>query len=309
MTAISLVDRGQCPLCGSNAHAVHLAFTEIPVVKCSDCQFMWSSKVLAEDAQRAYYENSFGSQRHLQGQIVNAKVNAWALQEIANIGEISNVLDVGTGYGFFLAELRKKFKFDVTGVELSHQEATFAKSTLGLDVVNLPLSESGLEHGSFDLVTSFEVIEHVSHPVDFIEEMASFVKPNGHLLIMTDNFESRMAKVLGAAFPKWIPHSHISHFSPVTLTDAAQKTSGLALVKSLSYTPWEVLLRASYYKLRGIKKEPSEAFNLTSELQTEMVRPYKLFWLRRTLNKFWAQFSLADRMDGDLIYCLFKKSG
>jgi 2-polyprenyl-3-methyl-5-hydroxy-6-metoxy-1,4-benzoquinol methylase len=308
MTAISLVDRGQCAICGSNAHTVHLAFTEIPVVKCSDCEFMWSSKVLAEQEQRQYYENSFGSRRHLQGQIVNAKVNSWAIQELMNLGEIKKVLDVGTGYGFFLNELRKK-GVDVTGVELSHQEAAFAKSTLSLNVVNLPLSESGLTRHSYDLVTSFEVIEHVSHPVEFIEEMASFVKPNGHLLIMTDNFESRMAKVLGAAFPKWIPHSHISHFSPLTLENAALKTGGLALVKSMSYTPWEVLLRASYYRFRGIKKGPSEAFDLTSELQTEMVRPYKLFWLRRTLNKFWAQFSLADTMDGDLIYCLFKKAG
>jgi 2-polyprenyl-3-methyl-5-hydroxy-6-metoxy-1,4-benzoquinol methylase len=306
-TPIALVDRTQCPICGSHAHGVHVDFDEIPVVKCSDCEFMWSSKVLAEQEQRAYYEHSFGSLRHMQGQIVNARVNSWVTAKLTNLRDIKTVLDVGTGYGFFLNELRRRFGFEVTGVELSRQEATFAKTSLGLNVVNLPLAESGLEVGGYDLVTSFEVIEHVSHPVDFIQEMAAFVKPNGYLLIMTDNFDSRMAKVLGAAFPKWIPHSHISHFSPATLKNAAQYGQTLALVNSMSYTPWEVLLRASYYRFRGIKKRPSEAFNLTAELETEMVRSYKLFWLRRNINRLWAQLSLRRRMDGDLMYCLFKK--
>jgi 2-polyprenyl-3-methyl-5-hydroxy-6-metoxy-1,4-benzoquinol methylase len=306
-TPIALIDRTQCPICGSRAHAVHVAFDEIPVVKCTDCEFMWSSKVLAEQEQRAYYEHSFGSLRHMQGQIVNAKVNSWVIGKLAPLRDIQTVLDVGTGYGFFLDELRRRYGFDVTGIELSRQEATFAKTSLRLNVVNLPLAESGLNAGGYDLVTSFEVIEHVSHPVDFIKEMATFVKPNGYLLIMTDNFDSRMAKVLGAAFPKWIPHSHISHFSPATLKNAAQYGHNLALVNSMSYTPWEVLLRASYYRFRGIKKVPSEAFNLASELKTEMVRSYKFFWLRRTINRLWAKLSLRRRMDGDLIYCLFKK--
>jgi len=306
-TPIALVDRGQCPICGSHAHAVHVPFEEIPVVKCADCEFMWSSKVLAEEDQRAYYEHSFGSRRHMQGQIVNATVNSWVTAKLAPVSDIRTVLDVGTGYGFFLQELRRRFGFEVTGIELSRQEATFAKTSLGLNVVNLPLAESGLTVGGYDLVTSFEVIEHVSQPVDFIEEMAAFVKPNGYLLIMTDNFDSRMAKVLGAAFPKWIPHSHISHFSPATLQSAAQNGHGLVLVDSMSFTPWEVLLRAWYYRLRGIKKEPSEVFNLASELKTEMVRSYKLFWLRRKVNRLWVKLTLGRRMDGDLIYCLFKK--
>jgi 2-polyprenyl-3-methyl-5-hydroxy-6-metoxy-1,4-benzoquinol methylase len=305
--SISLVDRTECPICGSHAHAVHVAFDEIPVVKCDDCEFMWSSKVIAEQEQKTYYEQKFGGQRPMRGQFVNARVNSWAIQKLANLSEIKTVLDVGAGYGFFLDALRRRFGFEVTGIEPSRQEADFAKNSLGLNVVNLPLAESGLEAGSYDLVTSFEVIEHVSRPVDFIREMAALVKPEGHLLIMTDNFDSRMARVLGAAFPKWIPHSHISHFSPATLKIAAHNTGDLALVKSMSYTPWDVLLRAAYYRLRGIRKEPSEAFNLSSELETEMVRSYRLFWLRRTINRLWAKTTLSSRMDGDLMYCLFKK--
>jgi 2-polyprenyl-3-methyl-5-hydroxy-6-metoxy-1,4-benzoquinol methylase len=308
MESDALVDRNLCPMCGSERHRVHMAFAEIPVVKCAACDFMWSSKILPEDMLTAYYEKNFGGERQLQGQIVNSKVNAWAVGKLLKGRAISSILDVGTGYGFLLKELCKARKLDTAGVELSKQEADYAKETLGLNVTNALLKDSGLPRDHFDLVTCFEVIEHIPDPPEFISELAGYVRPNGYLLIMTDNFESRMAKALGAGFPKWIPHEHISHFSPSTLRRALERTTGMSLVKSMSYTPWEVLLRASYYKLRGLKKTPYEAFDLASQLKREMSGSYKLFALRKFFNKTWVQFTLADKMDGDLMYFLLTKA-
>jgi 2-polyprenyl-3-methyl-5-hydroxy-6-metoxy-1,4-benzoquinol methylase len=308
MESNALVDRNLCPMCGSERHRVHMAFPEIPVVKCAVCDFMWSSKILPERMLTAYYEKNFGGERQLQGQIVNSKVNAWAVGKLLKGRPISSILDVGTGYGFLLKELCKARKLDAAGVELSKQEADYAKETLGLNVTNAFLKDSGLPREHFDLVTCFEVIEHIPDPREFISELAGYVRPNGYLLIMTDNFESRMAKVLGAGFPKWIPHEHISHFSPSTLQRALARATGMSLVKSMSFTPWEVLLRASYYKLRGLKKTPYEAFDLASQLKREMSGSYKLFALRKFFNKTWAQFTLADKMDGDLMYFLLTKA-
>jgi 2-polyprenyl-3-methyl-5-hydroxy-6-metoxy-1,4-benzoquinol methylase len=308
MESSALVDRNQCPMCGSEHHRVHMAFPEIPVVKCAECDFMWSSKILPEHMLTAYYERNFGGERQLQGQIVNSKVNAWAVGKLLEGRAISSILDVGTGYGFLLKELCKARELDAAGVELSQQEAEYAKATLSLKVTNTLLKDSGLPRNHFDLVTCFEVIEHVSDPCEFISELAGYVRVNGFLLIMTDNFESRMANVLGAGFPKWIPHEHISHFAPSTLKRALARTTGMSLVKSMSYTPWEVLLRASYYKLRGLKKTPYEAFDLASQLKRDMSGTYKLFSLRKFFNKTWAQFTLAEKMDGDLMYFLLTKT-
>jgi len=276
-------------------------------VKCSDCDFIWSSKILTEEDLSAYYKGHFGSRRHLEGQIVNATVNLWVITMLINIKDVKSILDVGTGYGHLLSELSKQFALEATGIELSREEASYANSQLHINVINSSLGEADLNHSSYDLVTSFEVIEHVARPFEFLCEMSQYVKPNGHLIIMTDNFESRMAKSLGAGFPKWIPHSHISHFSPTTLKKAIEKTRVLTLVKSMSYTPWEIILRAAYYKLRGIRKTPSEAFNLTSELGTEMESRYKLFILRKLINRAWCKMSLGEGMDGDLMYFLLQK--
>ena len=140
-----------------------------------------------------------------------------------------------------------------------------------------------------------------------VEKDRDFLKPGGYLLIMTDNFDSRMAKSLGAGFPKWIPHSHISHFSALTLRKTLEETGKLELVKSMSYTPWEILLRNVYYKVRGITKTPSEAFNFSSTMENEMKGTYRFFALRKLFNKAFVKLTLSSKMDGDLMYFLCKK--
>ena len=234
---------------------------------------------------------------------------SWVRQPVVRPSHrnINNILDVGTGYGFLLKEICKRHKLDVTGVELSQQEAEYARQKLGLNVSNAPLYRSGLNKGAYDLVTTFEVIEHVPYPTEFINELTEYIKPGGYLLIMTDNFESHMAKSLGAGFPKWIPHSHISHFSAATLMKALVDTKKLELVKSMSYTPWEILLRNAYYKIRGKTITPSEAFNLASTLDSEMQGTYRLFAIRKLINRIWAMLTLRGNMDGDLIYFLCKR--
>jgi 2-polyprenyl-3-methyl-5-hydroxy-6-metoxy-1,4-benzoquinol methylase len=307
MSSIALTDRDGCPLCGGRKAVTFIPFPSIPVVRCGSCSFLYSSRVFADGQLATYYEEGFGGTRHRQGQLVNASVNSMVLERLVEFGAVATLLDVGTGYGFLLKELSAHHELRATGVEVSRQEAGHAKQVLGLDVRNCTLAESGLERESHDLVTTFEVIEHVPHPRQFLAELADYVKPGGHLVVMTDNFDSRMAQSLGAAFPKWIPHSHISHFAPRTLTKAIEATGTLDIVRSLSYTPWEVLLRDAYYKLRGIRKQPAEAFDLEGTLAGEMRGTYKLFSVRKLLNRSWARMTISERMDGDLIYFLCRK--
>ncbi len=310
MNTPALIDRGACPLCGGTDARTHIAFPDIPVARCSGCDFMYSSRVLDARGLSAYYENDFGSDRHRRGQIVNAQTNFAVVSGLLDLSAVHTALDVGTGYGYLLSELRRRRPgIEAVGVELSRQEAEYATARLGERVINLPLAESGLRRGYYDLVTAFEVIEHVSNPVRFIREMAEFVRPGGWLLIMTDNFEGSVAKSLGPAFPKWIPHAHISHFSYPTLKRAIEQTPDLTVSVARSYTPWEIVVRDRYYRLRGVRKTPEQAFCLASTLSSEMGGDYPLFRLRKFANQHWARLSLSEAMDGDLMFVVARKAG
>jgi len=233
--------------------------------------------------------------------VVNAVTNAWAVRWLLK-GPLTGrkVLDVGTGYGYLLAELEQRFDMTATGVELSSQEAKFGKEVLGVDLINCPLSDSGLQPSSFDVVTCFEVIEHVARPRDFIDELLRYLKPDGVMIVMTDNFGSDAVETLGSSFPKWIPHSHISHFDATTVC-AMMQEKGLKIGGRLSFTPWETAARALLVKLSGGSRN-ADTFDLEKVLRTEMGGDYRLFPLRRWLNTTWARLTCRDDLQGSLMY-------
>ena len=255
-----------------------------------------------------YYRNNFGSKRHLDGQQVNARINAAVLKRLIGLSTIENWLDVGTGYGFLLEQLRKKYNIRVEGVELSTQEATWAQTHLSLPIHTKPLNETDLPKSAFDVVSSFEVIEHVADPRSFLVEMMEYVRPNGRLIVMTDNFESAAVTRLRARFPKWIPHTHVSHFSSSSLTKCIQSIKGLVLESAASYNPWDLVGRQWLSYLQ--KPIPDElAYDAEDALRTEMNKRYKFFHLRHALNPLWASLNLRHNLShGALMYAVCRRT-
>jgi 2-polyprenyl-3-methyl-5-hydroxy-6-metoxy-1,4-benzoquinol methylase len=300
MKSINLEARPGCALCKSVNSTVHIPFTEIPVVRCAACGFIYSSKVMSDEALDTYYSNEFGGLRHLQGQIVNARVNAVVLNRILKMNPSWKVLDIGTGYGFLLKEFRVRHGIDGVGIELSKQEAEYGNKTLGLNILTQHLSDSGLTPESFDLVVACEVIEHTLDPIRFLEEMKPFVRRNGRIIIFTDNFESSVVRSLGAGWPKWIPHTHVSHFAPASLSRAIEQAGYRVEIKA-SFTPWEHAARDLKCKLLGQITKPEEGFDLNQALGTEMTRGYAAFELRKAFNPIWTNLTLRKDLEGAMM--------
>lgn len=100
-----------------------------------------------------------------------------------------SALDVGCGAGL-LCEPLARMGGAVTGVDAAPENVAAAKahaaqSRLAIDYRAGELAEQGL--GKFDVVTSMEVIEHVTDPAVFIAELARHLEPNGLLLLSTPN--------------------------------------------------------------------------------------------------------------------------
>lgn len=307
MDSTALTKRTGCPLCDCTDWTMHIDFPDIPIVRCVACKFLYSQKVLSDPDINASYTNSPASERQRQGQIVNARNNAWMIDQLLGIATLASILDIGTGYGFLLKQLQVKKPLETVGVELSVQYARYGRDQLGLNIIDKMLDESGLEKGSYDLVTAFEVIEHTARPIEFIRELTEYVSVGGYLIIMTDNFESRMVRELGPGFPKWIPDCHISHFGFDTLTQAIKQVPNLKIERTLTYSTWEVHLRRAYYKLRGIRKTPDQAVGQGMEKGVDSIDKFRLFWLRKAINLLWLRLNVSGRTDGDVMFFLLRK--
>lgn len=100
------------------------------------------------------------------------------------------VLDVasGEGYGSFL--LRRWGAESVEGIDVDEQTVETATRLFGGDGVHYQChtaEQLPFEDHTFDVVCSFETIEHLDHPELFLQEIRRVLKPGGNIILSCPN--------------------------------------------------------------------------------------------------------------------------
>lgn len=133
------------------------------------------------------------------------------------------VLDIGCSSGLFLAEARQA-GMDAHGAELSPETAHFAAEHFGLPVHPGDWRDAGYAPASFDVITLFDVIEHLPDPMAELRAILPLLKPGGLLLQSTPDIDGlfpRLSYKLAAKLDYW-PHPepphHLYQFSAKTLS-------------------------------------------------------------------------------------------
>jgi len=132
------------------------------------------------------------------------------------------LLDVGCGLGQFV-EVANRRGWIAEGLELSRGAVNFA-CRQGVTVRELDFLSEEIKPNSYDLVTLFEVIEHVPTPAEFLRRAGEVVRPGGLVYLTTPNFASVDRFLLGQ---NWgiIHREHLTYFTPHTLRALVKKTS------------------------------------------------------------------------------------
>jgi SAM-dependent methyltransferase len=127
-------------------------------------------------------------------------------------------LDIGCATGQFLAYLRDVAHWQVSGVEPSESAARYARETFGLEVHCGDLRSARLADQAIDVVTMWDVLEHLHDPCAELREVRRILKPDGLLVFRVPALDSFDAKLFG---PYWagldVPR-HMIVFDRRTLT-------------------------------------------------------------------------------------------
>lgn len=178
-----------------------------------------------------------------------------------------SVLEIGCGYGHFLKVI-EGVNLKV-GIEPSSTQASFARSSFGLDTIregtyetSLPISAKGSKL-SFDVVCSFHVIEHLVNPTHFIEQAREQLRPDGYLFLALPNLFTLSPDLIELYFiyRNW----HIHSFSPLTVTQLLEM-NGFRIVSIEEEEP-TAMLRSSFVVLaqRAERCNPERSFSQAVE--------------------------------------------
>jgi SAM-dependent methyltransferase len=223
-----------CGLCGSARRTLSFRDGPFSVVRCDDCGLVYVTPRLAPGAlieevyDEGYWSSDAAKDRGYSDYRSDAplylrtykKRLAVVRRHFARPGR---VLDVGCAAGYFLSVMRDE-GWDVTGIEPSDAIRAQAAERIGASRVHGGLlQDAPVEPHSFDLVTFWDVIEHIPDPVAALRHAGDLLAPGGKLLIETQDVSSRAARMLGKAWQHYKHAEHIYHFDPRTMLDLLRR--------------------------------------------------------------------------------------
>jgi ubiquinone/menaquinone biosynthesis C-methylase UbiE len=215
-----------CPICeGSRGEPLHLEGS-FKMVRCPSCQFIFLNPRPTVDALIRFY------QKYLPEEGVS--IESWermmkpVFHRAANLLEPyrgnGKLLDVGTGFGFFLVEMKKR-GWEAAGVEISQNAMDYARDVFGLTILPGPLEKADFPENHFDAVTAFYVVEHLSHPMAFLRECYRILKPGGLLLLRYPHTTpiKNLLQFFGIKNRLYDLPAHLSDFSPKMIQQCLEK--------------------------------------------------------------------------------------
>jgi 2-polyprenyl-3-methyl-5-hydroxy-6-metoxy-1,4-benzoquinol methylase len=217
-----------CPVCGSSCcRIVYIlksggSHAENVVAKCMACgtAYLHDPDHSFQEDLYTYYEKFAGvSMEELVSPFTLASYQR-VLCRLANYGDLCTILDVGCGKGEFVWAATRS-GYSIQGLELSAQAVSVAQA-LGLPVKQKSIYSSEWGLGSWNVITMFEVIEHVDRPISMLRRATDLLAQGGLLYLTTPNYNSLDRFFLGAYWDVFHPE-HISYFSTYGLVGLLRK--------------------------------------------------------------------------------------
>ena len=213
-----------CEVCSSpsGGHKVVLWKYNTPIVRCSACGLYyanprWKTEHLFSRYTDDYWEEYAGTISHTS--VDEATNNArWFpfLGPHDGVRSTNRLLDVGCATGEFLLAARAR-GWQVYGVESSPIGAATARRVPGSEIHAGTLDTADYPNGYFDVVTMWDVIEHLQSPRRYLQRIAEILRPGGLLSITTPNIRSLSFRLLGVNWSEIGPNDHLYYFTPRTI--------------------------------------------------------------------------------------------
>ncbi len=215
----------ECGICGGTAGELLFPARDFnfqttdesfSVVRCSACGTAQTAPRPPEQTLGRYYPPSYYPTGGYTRAYYRRKIQPSQREKVDILRRFRSsgtILDVGCGAGFFVREATER-GFSAQGIELSREAIEFGRREGGVRLTEGDLLHANFPDRSFDIVTLWHVLEHLSRPVETLKRIRALLKPGGLLIIAVPNFDSLQARVFrGRWYHLEVPR-HLYHFTP-----------------------------------------------------------------------------------------------
>lgn len=226
-----------CILCGSKELKPLPDYAEHHLVSCAACSHVFSNAIPSQEELNAFYNSDYDRTTYFSP--VTEKRYNELLDGFEKYRTTGKILDIGCGYGFFLETARKR-GWQVYGTEVSDEACQICREK-GIEMHCGKFEESELETESFDIVVSFEVIEHLQNPVEIVQGIHKVLRKGGLCYVTTPNYNAYLRYKLKAKYDVIDYPNHLSYFTSKTLKQLFEteqfntlktKTTGISITRS-----------------------------------------------------------------------------
>jgi 2-polyprenyl-3-methyl-5-hydroxy-6-metoxy-1,4-benzoquinol methylase len=192
------------------------------IVECRRCGYTYANPRWSEDelmmAYGAVEDETYVTERI--GRVLTFQKHLAHMEKWTGRGDGRSLLDIGAYIGVFVEEAQKS-GWEAVGVEPSDWAAAEAQKR-GLNVIVGTQDAPELQGKQFDVVTMWDVIEHVDSPSTEMAKAYRLLKPGGWLVLHTMDIDSLTAKMMGGRWP-WLMDMHLHYFSRKSMAQMLEK--------------------------------------------------------------------------------------
>lgn len=206
-----------CPVeCNSSIEVTDIVLEQGPLERCTRCNQLFSQCSKTEfNSSMEEFNSAKGTWPPPENVSSLERSTKKTLKNIANLMNQRvnqlKLLDVGCSNGAFIFTANQS-GIQCEGIEPA-EEAALAAQKAGLKVHHGFLEESNLVKESYDIITLFEVIEHLKNPVELLNECSRLLKKNGMMVIRTANTDSWTVRILKGKWHYFNISRHGGHIS------------------------------------------------------------------------------------------------
>lgn len=225
----------KCNLCGEQtativyAHVARIDTSDTQVVQCNHCGLVYLNPRLKRLADNFTMDEGYLRQFYLPYYQKIGLLTATGMLEAENnhgfhLGYLTKLegyrmtnrlLDVGCAIGLFLAAA-KSDGWECFGVDPSGPLSAYGRQQLGVNVQHGELKAMAFPKHYFDVVTLWNVTEHLLDPTSVLQEIFRIVRPGGLVIVQVPNWNDIARDFLGTKWDMFVT-DHFYYFTPATL--------------------------------------------------------------------------------------------